>query len=116
MTDGENGGPERDRALPRVTMSVVTWRYIGDRDAADREYCALRCDDGTRANDRRRRRTGVPAADRRAYVSRHTTASGALRRADRSVPMVERTLSRADSARVPVVASAVRPDAGQVAA
>lgn len=43
MIDAEGGMTERDGdevVKPRpVTLNVATWRYQGDRDAADRAYC-----------------------------------------------------------------------------
>jgi hypothetical protein len=40
MNDVEPIVHTRETAMPTVGPYVATWRYIGDRDAADRAYCA----------------------------------------------------------------------------
>lgn len=40
MSNGELNTVERERRVPPANTNSPTWRYLGDRTAADLAYCA----------------------------------------------------------------------------
>ncbi len=40
MSEREPQGIASERVMMSAPLNIPTWRYVGDRDAADQAYCA----------------------------------------------------------------------------